>query len=71
MLDDRLTHYPMIAPFDAFEILCIWKYHGKRAFAPLEQMLQFPYYFQKYSKLYLNFLDFFQCCLNIENDVMI
>ena len=28
-------------------------------FAPLEQMLHFPLYFQKYSKLYLIFLDFF------------
>ena len=26
------------------------------AFAPKEQMLHFPYYFQKYSKLNLDFL---------------
>ena len=41
------------------------------AFAHLEQMLHFPKYIQNYSKLYLIFLDFFQYCLNIENDVMI
>ena len=39
------------------------------AFALLEQMFHFPYYFQKYSKLNLNFyFIFFQCCLKIEND---
>ena len=41
------------------------------AFALLEQMLHFPYYFQMYSKLNLNVPDFFQCCLKIENYVMI
>ena len=42
------------------------------AFALLEQMLHFPLYFQKYSKLNFNFsCFFFQCCLKIENDVMI
>ena len=34
----------------------------------LEQMLHFPEYFQNLS---LFFLTFFQCCLKIENDVMI
>ena len=41
----------------------------KGAFALLEQMLHFPY-FQKYSKPGI-FIKFFQCCLKIENDVMI
>ena len=41
------------------------------AFALLEQMLHFPLYFQKYSKLYLIFIDFFQFCLKIDSDVMI
>ena len=43
-------------------------------FLSLEQMLHFPEYFQKYSKLYLIFFFFFfffQFCLKIENDVMI
>ena len=53
------------------------KYHvfenimENEAFAQLEQMLHFPKYFQKYSKIYLNFLEIFQYCLKIENDVMI
>ena len=41
------------------------------AFAHLEQMLHFPKYFQKYSKLNLNFSGIFQSCLKIENGVMI
>ena len=41
------------------------------AFAHLEQMLHFPYYFHKYSNLAKIFLEFFQCCLKEENDVMI
>ena len=41
-----------ITPLDAFEILlCIWKYYGKWSICSL--------YFQKYSKLYLNFSYFF------------
>ena len=39
------------------------------AFALLEQMLHFPY-FQKYYMTEI-FHKFFQCCLKIENDVMI
>ena len=59
-----LTLYSMIEPFDTFEILCIWK---------IKNLLQrskcsiFHKNFQKYSKLYFIFLDFFQCYLNIEN----
>ena len=42
------------------------------AFAPKEQMLHFPSYFQKYSTLDFKFiLNFFQCSLKIEHDVMI
>ena len=62
----------MIMPIDAFEIYTFGNIMENRAFAPLEQIIHFPYYFQKYSKLYINFsLFFFQCCLKIENDVMI
>ena len=39
------------------------------ALSLLEQKLHFLYYFQKYSKLILNFSC--QCCLMIENDDMI
>ena len=41
------------------------------ALAPLEQMLHFPFYFQKFKNLIKSFLEFFQCCLKTENDVMI
>ena len=41
------------------------------AFAFLEQMLRFSIIFSTVFKLYLNFLEFFQCCLKKENDVMI
>ena len=57
----------MIVPFYAFENYAFENILKKQAFAPLEQMLHIPYYFQNYSKLNLNF----SCCLKIENDVMI
>ena len=64
-----LTLYSIITPlkYHVFENIM-----ENGAFALLEQMLQFPSYnyFQKNSKL-KDFLDFFQCCLKIENDVMI
>ena len=61
--------YSMIAPLKYYVFGNIME---NRAFALLEQMLHFSSYFQKYSKLYLIFfLILFQCCLKIENDVMI
>ena len=39
---NSLTFYSMIASFDAFEILCIWKYNGKSSICSYEQMLDFP-----------------------------
>ena len=36
--------------FDTFEISCIENFMENGAFALLEQMLHFLYYFQKYSK---------------------
>ena len=41
------------------------------AFAPLEQMLHFPWYLQKYSKLYLNVSWIFSMLSKNRNDVMI
>ena len=46
-----ITLYSIIMPLKyAFENIM-----KNGAFPPLEQMLHFPWYFQKYSKLYLNF----------------
>ena len=72
-LKKHITLCFIIRPFDAFEILCtvFENIMENGAFALLEQMLHFPKYFQNYSKLNLNFLEFFQCCLKIENDVMV
>ena len=64
----QLTLNPMIAaPFDAFEILCIWKYHGKLSIFSIGANAPFSIIFSKVN----NFLEIFQCCLKIENDVMI
>ena len=66
-----LTLYSIISllrtlKYHVFEIIM-----ENGAFALVEQMLHFPYYFQKYSKLNLSFFEFSQCCLKIENDIMI
>ena len=57
-----LALYSLIMPFDAFEISCIEHIMENGAFALLEKMLHFPYYFQKYSKLNLNI---FLICFNV------
>ena len=61
-----------------YSIITTLKYHvfenimENGAFALLKQMLHFPKCFQKYSKLNLiSSRFFFQCCLKIENDIMI
>ena len=41
------------------------------ASAPLEQMLNFPWYFQSIQNFTYISIDFFQCYLKIDNDVMI
>ena len=59
----------MVMPLKYYELGRIME---NRAVAPLEQILHFSLYFQKYSKLYLFFfLKIFQCCLNVENVVTI
>ena len=64
-----LTLYSKITPlrYHVFENIM-----ENDLFAAKEQKLHFPKYFQKYSKRSLNFrINFVQCCLKIENDVMI
>ena len=72
----RWLHQKLIWINTVFKrVLTPLKYHAfenimeNGAFALLEQMLNFHYYFRKYSKL--EFLNFFSCFLKIENDVMI
>ena len=64
-----LTLYSIIAPFDAFEISCIWKYNGKWSICSLRANAPFPIIFSKVFKT-LIFLDFFHCYLKIKNDVI-
>ena len=45
-----LTLYPMIAPFDAFEILCIRKYHGKSRICSIGANAPFAIIFSKVIK---------------------
>ena len=67
-----LILYHMITPFDAFEISCIGKYYGKWSICSIGANAPFSIIFSKVFKtLRIFFLDFFQCCLKIENDVMI
>ena len=39
---NSLTLYPMLTPFDAFEILCIWKYYGKLSICSFGANAYFP-----------------------------
>ena len=47
--------YPIITPFGALKYIVFENFIENGAFALLEQMLYFPWYFQKYSKLSLKF----------------
>ena len=60
----------MITPFDVFKTLCIWKY-GKLSICSIGANAPFSIIFSKVFKTFNFFLDFFQCCLKIENYVMI
>ena len=61
-----------MTPFDTFEISHIWKYYGKWSICSFGANAPFPIIFSKVFKTELNFfLEFLQCCLKIENDVMI
>ena len=51
----ELTFYPIITPFDTFEI-SFENIMEKEYLLFLEQMLRFPYYFRSIQ-------NFFQCCL--------
>ena len=53
--------------FDAFEVSRIWKYYGKWSICSFGINLIFPKYFQKYSKLNLNFSWIFSMLSKIEN----
>ena len=53
----NLTLYSIITPFDTFEISYIWKYYGKWSIF-LWTNATFSINFQKYSKLFLMFLEF-------------
>ena len=62
----------MIAHIDAYEILYIGKYDGKLSICSIGANASFSMIFSKVFKTLLKFfLNFFQCCLKIENDVMI
>ena len=54
-----------------FEISQIWKCYGKWSICSSGANASVSKNFQKYSKFNLNFSRIFQCCLTIENDVMI
>ena len=67
-----LKIYPIITPFDAFEISYIFEdIMENGAFAPSEQMLHFSIIFTKAFKTLLKLFFIFSICLKIENDVMI
>ena len=46
---------PLIAPFVAFEILCIWKYYGKSSICSIGANAPFSIIFLKVFKLFLIF----------------
>ena len=50
---DTLTHYSIIAPFDAFEISCIWKYYGQWSICSFGANAPFSIIFSKNSNLTL------------------
>ena len=57
---ESITLYPIITPFDAFEVSCIWKYYAKRSicsfgtYAPLS--IKFSRAFKTSLKFFLDFL---------------
>ena len=57
-----LTLYPIIAPFDAFEIPCILKYHGKSSICSIGANAPFSIIF---SKVFKTLLKFFLIFLNV------
>ena len=67
-----LTLYSMIMPFDAFEILCIWKYYGiwRNGSIGATALLSI-FFFKVFRTLLKIVLQLFQRCLKIENAVMI
>ena len=51
---------PLIAPFVAFKILCIWKYYGKSSICSIGAIALFSIILLKVFKTLLNFfLNFF------------
>ena len=73
---DRLIHWNILT---LHSIITPLKYHvyenvmENGAFALSEQMLHFPsiIFSKVFKTLFKIFLDFFQCCLKIEKDVII
>ena len=61
-----LILYSIITPFDTFEISCIWKYYGKCSICSKRANAAFSIF-----SLVFKTRQKFQCCLKIENDVMI
>ena len=73
-----LTHYSIIMPFDAFEIMyltIVWKmehslfWSKSSIFHNIFKSIQ-NFFVVGDLNFTLNFLEFFQCCLKIGNDVM-